>query len=126
MSRSVDTPNAADTALNVPEHLRPSTMRALGMTPDMDIAVDAIKTVPTGLLKRFIVAGLIQYRRLRPQSIGNRCVFEPSCSRYSELAFRQNTLLKAFRLTLDRLRRCRPGNGGLDTEKLEQPKCNIS
>lgn len=111
-----------DIEFDVPEILRPSVERALRQKPGIDALVDALarpdKVGPNGLA----VLALRLYRRVRPTSIGNRCVFEPSCSRYAELAFRQHTFLKAGKLTLQRLLRCRHGNGGIDLTELEHPE----
>ena len=46
--------------------------------------------------------------------LGNRCVFDPSCSHYAELAFRKRGFGKGLRLTIKRLRKCKPENGGVD------------
>ena len=54
------------------------------------------------------------YRQQVSPYLGNRCVFEPSCSRYTELALRKYGLTKGMRLSIDRLRRCKFGNGGVD------------
>ncbi|WP_461479024.1 membrane protein insertion efficiency factor YidD [Pararhodobacter aggregans] len=54
------------------------------------------------------------YRRIRPRKIGDRCAFEPSCSRYAEVSFRIFGLRKGAVLTLSRLRRCNAHHGGLD------------
>ena len=35
--------------------------------------------------------------------LGNRCVFDPSCSRYSELSFRQKGFIQVLKLTFSRL-----------------------
>jgi len=62
-----------------------------------------------------IMVRLIRYyqKKISPK-LGNRCVFDPSCSHYSELAFRRKGFLKGIQLTGQRLYRCRPGNGGID------------
>lgn len=54
------------------------------------------------------------YQNHISEKIGNRCVFDPSCSRYSEMAFREKGFLKGVILTISRLKRCRPNNGGID------------
>ena len=54
------------------------------------------------------------YQNNISEKLGNRCVFDPSCSRYSELAFREKGFLKGMSLTVNRLKRCRPENGGID------------
>ena len=54
------------------------------------------------------------YQNNISEKLGNRCVFDPSCSRYSELAFREKGFMKGMLLTINRLKRCRPENGGID------------
>lgn len=107
---------------NVPETLRPSALRAAGFKPELDKVIDR-QTVTYGLHPRTAAIILIRlYRWVRPQAIGNRCVFEPSCSRYSELAFRQLPFLDAIMATRNRLKRCKPGRGGLDLTNLKAPE----
>lgn len=60
------------------------------------------------------IRSLRNYQKKISPRLGNRCVFDPSCSRYSELAFREKGFLKGSLRTLNRLRRCRPNNGGKD------------
>jgi putative component of membrane protein insertase Oxa1/YidC/SpoIIIJ protein YidD len=108
--------------LDVPEELRPSTLRKLGIRPDLDSVIDALPPVQRPGPRRVAVFLLRLYRKLRPDSVGNRCVFEPSCSRYSELAFRTKPVPAAIRLTFRRLHRCKPGHGGTDMSELELPE----
>ena len=108
--------------LDVPEELRPSTLRRLGLRPELDEWIDGLPRFEGRRLSRLAIQGLRLYRRLRPKAVGNRCVFEPSCSRYSELAFRTRSPGTAFRLTLSRLHRCKPGHGGTDMTDLEMPE----
>tara|TARA_B110000259_G_C13956481_1_gene378932 strand:+ start:264 stop:620 length:357 start_codon:yes stop_codon:yes gene_type:complete len=54
------------------------------------------------------------YQNNISEKLGNRCVFDPSCSRYSELAFREKGFFRGMSLTINRLKRCRPKNGGVD------------
>lgn len=110
----------------LPETVRPSTMRAMGHRPCLDEEVDRLPIAGLRGASALAVRLLRLYRRIRPETVGNRCVFEPSCSRYSELAFRQKPFLSALRLTRKRLKRCRPGAGGTDLTDLELPKCNTS
>jgi putative component of membrane protein insertase Oxa1/YidC/SpoIIIJ protein YidD len=107
--------------LDIPEELRPSTLRALGVRPDLDKAIDALPSPQGSPFRRAAIFLLRLYRTVRPDSIGNRCVYEPSCSRYSELAFRTKPVPAAIRLTLSRLHRCKPGHGGTDMSELELP-----
>jgi putative membrane protein insertion efficiency factor len=54
------------------------------------------------------------YQRHVSQRLGNRCVFDPSCSHYSELAFRKHGFYKGLSLTIKRLKKCKAENGGVD------------
>ena len=54
------------------------------------------------------------YQTYISQKLGNRCVFDPSCSHYSEVAFRKKGFVNGMKFTLKRLHRCRPKNGGVD------------
>ena len=62
----------------------------------------------------FTVKSLRFYQKYISEKLGNRCVFDPSCSRYSEIAFRKYGFSKGLKLTISRLRRCKPQNGGVD------------
>lgn len=115
-------PAFAEIDLDVPEELRPSALRSMGMTPPLDRKIDQLATPTGSFWRKAAVLTLRTYRQIRPPAIGNRCVFEPSCSRYSELAFRTRSLPDALRLTAGRLHRCRPGKGGLDLTELEIPQ----
>jgi uncharacterized protein len=47
--------------------------------------------------------------------LGSQCRFTPSCSRYSEQAFKKYGLFKGLWLTIRRISRCHPwGGGGYD------------
>jgi putative membrane protein insertion efficiency factor len=52
--------------------------------------------------------------KVRPDFIGKRCAFEPSCSRYAELSLRMFGFWRGSILTVRRLQRCQACNGGLD------------
>lgn len=104
----------AEIDLRVAPSLAPGVLRAfLGATP-MDAKVDALPIPAKPLSLRTCVRSLRWYRRMRSSRIGERCVFDPSCSRYSELAFRRYGFWRGLFATLGRLRRCRPGAGGVD------------
>lgn len=100
--------------LNVSPRLMPSVVRTfMGRTPlDTEIDVLSIPVAPYWLNRS--VAFLRWYRRKRPARIGNRCVFDPSCSRYAEMAFREHGFWKSVPMIIARLNRCRTGAGGLD------------
>jgi len=98
----------------VDESLRPSVERKLTGTTPGDARISAL-SLPSGpFLIRLAVIVLRFYRRVAPRSLRNRCVFEPSCSHYSEIAFRQHGFWRGLKLTSGRLIRCRAGNGGVD------------
>ncbi len=61
-----------------------------------------------------LVKSLRFYQKHISSKLGNRCVFDPSCSHYSERAFREKGIKKGFLLTVKRLNRCRSSNGGID------------
>lgn len=61
-----------------------------------------------------VIRSLRWYRDIRPQWVGARCVFDPSCSRYAERAFQKHGFFKGMLVTLCRLHRCKPGAGGID------------
>jgi putative component of membrane protein insertase Oxa1/YidC/SpoIIIJ protein YidD len=97
----------------VPDELRPRVARKLGLPLEWDLAVDALPSPPLsagGLGAAFCRL----YRRLRPRSIGDRCAFEPSCSRYAEISFRAFGFWRGLSLAMGRLRRCKANAGGRD------------
>ena len=103
-----------DIELRVDAPLAPSVLRVFTGTTPMDAEVDVLPIPSRPLWLRICVWLLRCYRSKIPPRIGQRCVFEPSCSRYSELAFRRNGFLNGLLATLGRLYRCRPGFGGID------------
>ncbi len=92
----------------------PTIERMLRGTTDSDDAIQALNIPNRPLWLRSVVKSLRWYRQKISPHLGNRCVFEPSCSNYAELAFRKEGLLNGFWLTAKRLCRCRPGTGGID------------
>jgi len=100
--------------LRVDGPLAAAALRAFaGMTP-IDAEVDALPIPLEPRLLRVCVRLLRWYRAKISPRIGRRCIFEPSCSRYAELALRRHGLPKGLFLSLGRLYRCRPGAGGID------------
>jgi putative membrane protein insertion efficiency factor len=53
------------------------------------------------------------YQQLAPRRVRERCRFHPSCSEYAIDVLRRHGLAGLPRI-VDRLRRCRPPNGGED------------
>ena len=96
-----------------PIHI-PTIERILCGTTEADVTVD-ILPVPSRPLWLVLIVRIIRgYRRRISPLLGSRCVFEPSCSRYAELAFRNKGFLRGSVLSVHRLIRCRPGKGGVD------------
>jgi putative membrane protein insertion efficiency factor len=106
--------NGIEIELRVGEALALATLRLFAGSTPLDSEVDAL-TVPFGPLWLVLCIGALRwYRRVISPRLGRRCVFDPSCSRYSELAFRRRGFFKGMVITLRRLQRCRPGAGGTD------------
>lgn len=100
--------------LAVAEELRPRVSRTLGIPLEWDVAIDALSKPSLRRPAGILAAGCRLYRRIRPTRIGNRCAFEPSCSRFAELSFRLFGARVGVKLTATRLYRCKACNGGLD------------
>jgi|TARA_B110000908_G_C9864373_1_gene275507 putative membrane protein insertion efficiency factor len=99
---------------NVDEKLRPSVERKLTGTTKTDSEIAALSLPDNPLIIRWSILALRIYRLVVPSSIRNRCVFEPSCSHYSEAAIRKYGFFSGIFKTAKRLHRCTPKNGGLD------------
>lgn len=100
--------------LRVDESLVPGALRAFTGTTPLDAEVDAL-TVPARPFWMHVCIRLLRWYRAKiVPRIGQRCVFEPSCSRYAELALRRHGLFRGGLMTFQRLYRCRPGAGGTD------------
>jgi putative membrane protein insertion efficiency factor len=100
--------------LDVDANLIPSIQRVLIGTTDSDKEIDELSVPQKPKWLFFVVSLLRWYRKKISQHLGNRCVYEPSCSHYSELAFRKYGFFKGATLTINRLYRCRPGTDGID------------
>ena len=94
--------------------LMPGVKRVLTGTTPHDSEIDAMSVPERPIWLALAVRALRWYRRRITPHLANRCVFEPSCSCYSELAFRRHGFLRGLMLTVLRLYRCRPGSGGVD------------
>jgi putative component of membrane protein insertase Oxa1/YidC/SpoIIIJ protein YidD len=103
-----------DVELRVDPKLVPSVLRVFAGRTSLDSKVDALDIPNRPALVRISIQLLRLYRRLRPTWVGARCVFDPSCSRYSELAFRKHGFFGGLTATFARLHRCRLGAGGID------------
>lgn len=65
-------------------------------------------------LKRGIIGIIRIYQRYAPESLRNKCRFEPSCSQYMLLSLEKYGLVKGLQKGVDRLRRCNIHGGGFD------------
>lgn len=74
--------------------------------------------VGVGFGQRSAVALIRLYQRYLSARLKRKCVLEPSCSRYAELAIAQNGLLQGGSETWRRLHRCQPENEG----KIDYPE----
>lgn len=106
------------------ESLRPSVERKLTGTTKIDSNISEIPLPKNTVFTRLAIILLRTYRRIAPTALRCRCVLDPSCSHYSELAFRQYTPGKAIILTAMRLRRCSKGAGGIDFSFVEKEMAN--
>ncbi|MFP6845318.1 MULTISPECIES: membrane protein insertion efficiency factor YidD [Thalassolituus] len=107
---------------NIDEKLRPSVERKLTGSTSIDREVSALSFDGIPISIKPIIAFLRLYRKVAPKALRCRCVFDPSCSHYSELAFREHGLITGTQLTLSRLNRCKPDAGGVDFLNLKQGK----
>ena len=64
--------------------------------------------------KRAVICGVRIYQRFAPDSVRNKCRFEPSCSDYMILAIEKYGLVKGLRRGIGRLKRCNVNGGGFD------------
>ena len=57
---------------------------------------------------------ILLYQYLAPAKIRNGCRFEPSCSNYAILALQKYGFIRGWKMTLNRLKRCKYPDGGED------------
>lgn len=93
--------------------LQPFVERILTGTTENDRAVDVLDVPQNPSWLVLAIAALRWYRGSLSPMLGHRCVFDPSCSRYAELAIQKHGLLRGVVLVFPRLIRCRPGTGGV-------------
>ena len=65
-------------------------------------------------LKRILICIVCIYQRFAPDSIRNKCRFEPSCSQYMILSLKKYGLWKGLSKGINRLKRCNTNDGGFD------------
>ena len=64
--------------------------------------------------KKVIICLIRIYQRYAPDSVRNKCRFEPSCSQYMILSLQKYGLVKGLKKGIDRLKRCNINGGGFD------------
>ncbi len=64
--------------------------------------------------KRMFINVIKLYQRYAPDSLRNKCRFEPSCSEYMILAIEKYSLIKGIQKGIERLNRCNIDGGGFD------------
>ncbi len=64
--------------------------------------------------KSAIICIIKIYQRYAPDSIRNKCRFEPSCSEYTILSIKKEGLIKGLIRSFHRLKRCNINDGGFD------------
>jgi len=82
-----------------------------------DIEIESLKVPQRPIWLMVTVKSIRFYQAHISERLGNRCVFDPSCSHYSEMAFRQKGFIRGVIHTIKRLNKCRPQNGGIDEFK---------
>lgn len=65
-------------------------------------------------VKHVLIWFIKLYQRLAPERVRNKCRFEPSCSQYMILALQKYGFFKGLKKGINRLKRCKPPNGGVD------------
>ena len=65
-------------------------------------------------LKKAVICAVKIYQRFAPDSLRNKCRFEPSCSEYMILAVEKYGVIKGVIKGIDRLKRCNVDGGGFD------------
>lgn len=66
------------------------------------------------LSKRAVICAVRIYQHFAPDSLRNKCRFEPSCSEYMILSIEKNGLCKGLLKGIRRLKRCNVSDGGFD------------
>lgn len=66
------------------------------------------------LARFYVITAIKIYQRFAPDSVREKCRFEPSCSQYMILAIEKYGLLRGVKKGIGRLRRCNIHGGGFD------------
>lgn len=74
----------------------------------------AALAIVLAFLKRILICIVRIYQRYAPDSLRNKCRFEPSCSQYMILSLEKYGLWCGLKKGIDRLKRCNTNGGGFD------------
>ena len=80
----------------------------------MAVACAVFVTYCAIIAKRTAICLVRIYQRFAPDSVRNKCRFEPSCSSYMIRAIEKYGLFRGVRKGIRRLRRCNVHDGGYD------------
>lgn len=96
--------------------LLPILLAHAGLKPVLVLAITLCAVILFLALsaKQIVIYSVCIYQRFAPDSIRNKCRFEPSCSEYMILAIQKYGLAKGLRKGIDRLKRCNVDGGGYD------------
>lgn len=88
----------------------------LGLPETTTLFIAAIILLAYILLttKRLFINVIKLYQKYAPDSLRNKCRFEPSCSEYMILAIEKYGLIKGIQKGIERLNRCNIDGGGFD------------
>lgn len=91
-------------------------LKYLGLSTTTIVVIVAIILLAYILLttKRMFICAIRIYQRYAPDSLRNKCRFEPSCSEYMILAIEKYGLIKGLQKGICRLKRCNIDGGGFD------------
>lgn len=91
-------------------------LQHLGLSMTQTIVIAAIVLLVYVLLtvKHVFICAIKIYQRYAPDSLRNKCRFEPSCSEYMILAIEKYGLIKGLQKGICRLKRCNIDGGGYD------------
>lgn len=91
-------------------------LKTTGLSTIMSILIPAICLMVyiILMLKRAFICAVKIYQRYAPDSIRNKCRFEPSCSEYMILSVEKYGFIKGLKKGIDRLKRCNIDGGGFD------------
>lgn len=84
------------------------------MTTSLTIATAIFMVYIIFISKRAVICLIKIYQRYAPDSIRNKCRYEPSCSEYMILSIEKFGLVKGIKKGICRLKRCNINGGGFD------------